>query len=411
MRPTASVCLIVMTALALAACTARLDPRWTINERTPIATKANDTGLVFPAGATPDRAPGLARTQSGCSAAGASSEGVRGAVQPGVGAYVHIDYWTSAAVPGLTARTMPAQTSFDGVLRLVAPDGQLRAQEKTLLATFLTVNRSAYSQDIPSREDRIAAAEVVDRNQTALWNAFVGNLCVAFIAAPVGSDRSALSFTSDVLQLCEAVRKARDPKLSYYSQVFVYARAPGEDVADCTFPAPVLNAAPRPPLAPGTLLGTLASNAANTLGMVAAGTATRLDRTSFYDQSALQIAALGDITLQRPRFGERGTETWSLLDWEASGTCLDAADRTLAIRRVTLDGGAGFAIGTGGNYRLIRRLTQSGYERRVEPVDGKRRRKSLAHSDLAYLTPADVTHVEWRDPQGRRARSSCSPRD
>jgi hypothetical protein len=407
-----SACLTIVVGLTLSGCAARLDPTWTINERTPVTNEATQVGLGFPTSQPSTPAADLqARTVTRCGPATVAHTESRGALRPGVGAHLRIDYWTTSAatiVGGPWSSVMPTRASFDGILRKVPAGGRLSAQEKVLLGTFLAVNRSYVSSSEPNTLQRGEAAKVVDAQQAILWNAFVENFCIEFLASPTEVTTSVLLFKSDAIRLCQALQ---DSDRDAFSLVFVHAKPNGfkpNGFKPCEIPTPMTSAASPPTLPRSTLLGTLQANARNTFGQVAAGAGMSQGRSTFYIDVGLQIAAVGEITLQRPRFGARGTETWSLADWEASGICVGENGERIEIAHVILRGGASFAIKEVGNYRVLRRLMADGYTFRVEAVDTPTLQRTLAHADLTHLTPADVVEVLWRSDRWPLVAAACS---
>jgi hypothetical protein len=417
-----AACLTIVIGLTVSACATRLSPTWTINERTPVTSDVEKVGLAFPAadttGSAMDPRDSRSKTVAVCGPSTVKHIYSRGALRPGLGSHLQVDYWTTSAttiVDGPWAAVMPTIANFDGILRKVPADGRLSGQEKMLLGTFLAVNRTFVSRERPSKVERETAARIVDRYQAKLWNAFVENFCVEFIASPTETDTSVLLFKSDSIRLCEALRDKVSPAdLEAYSRVFVYIDQSGTRTIECEKPKGQQGgpgSAPTLPPGQSTLLGTLQDSARNTLGQVAAGIGAAQGATTFYVDVGLQIAALGDITLQQLRFGAPGTETWSLADWEESGVCVGLNGEELSVARVILRGGARFAIKDEGNYRVVRRVTEAGYVARVESVgDRPHYPRSLSRTDLAHLSPTDVVDVQWNSKVRGRNAAICSKR-
>lgn len=422
-------------------CAARLDPTWVISDATPVRAASSPSeddqpGIIeYANGALPVVASGEIPRPSAAEKCGFGSPdpvGIVAAMRPGVGTRLTVRYWsTFDDSTTFQSALLPSSSVFDVVLRLAPVDGKLSPEESTLLAAFLATNRNnpdiskadKAAPSIEAPEDkqrsqglRVEAASVVARNETRLWNALVRTLCVQFVAVsaegtvdgvdvPGGmiikadSDRHVFSFAADMLALCRAIDDdGRDSDKRVFAELFLPAALSG---ACSTTTDGIGNTRP--------LLGFGAGDQGNSAASVAAGSASVVSETNYFTYGP-RVATVSTITLQSPRFHSRGTETWSLADWESSGLCDVPGKPRAAIAAIRMKGGARFRIVTGAagdaTNRVQRRLA-TGYRHDIVGPDWRTSKRTLSHAALFALGPSDVDDVVWVDRKMRR-HHECS---
>ena len=412
--------LALAALLAIGGCAGpSIDPGWSITGATEAIQEQRPedfrVGLVaLPSSALqPGIGPAVA-TRCHSSAAGG-----RVVFRPGVGARLRLAFWSitsSAAGAGM----IPLAAESDLVLRQVGPQGRLTTEEKLTLNTLLATNRRNERTDGSSDPARLrAAAETIATHEVRLWNALVESLCIGFAEE---SGTGLLVPEADLSHLCEALPEQTPPtELSprlHFARVFIHPQAPPNIGNPCHGTGAVgEDNSPHPDHAIRRLIGGARDQLA-TAASVASGSSTGLTGDFFHRQQNIRVASLGEVRMQSPRFGDPGTEEWSLADWAASGICRDprAGTGSPRISSVHIDG-ASFRIveeGQQPTHRVVRLLEASigensrgeqaarvftRYRFEIERIGEGR--SSLPAEDLAHLSPSDVSFTLWRVGAGR----------
>ncbi|MEZ5762790.1 MAG: hypothetical protein R3D69_00095 [Xanthobacteraceae bacterium] len=395
--------LVLLVAAATTACApGPLSPTWRVDADTAIG--ARSTGAIIPElRVLPPLVAGDVPLPQAARSCGHSSPptGVVAALRPGVGARIHVAYWTSGPYVDSQATgfstTIPFANRFDFVLRLIPPDGALRPDEEMFLNTLLLTNRLQIGREGKTRQE---AAQVLSRWRIPMWNALVRTLCVEFVRSRHLA-RNVLSFKVDIRALCRAIPIQRDRRR--YAAYLLQR-------------APTVSCPEREVETHGSVIGANTDDQQNAPADVAATSALPAGPTGFYMLDVVQVAAVGEISVEAVEYGDALTSSWSLAEWEGSGICAmpgkPALPRITAVRL----GHQATAIADGhlATHRIVRRLGHS-YSYSVEPIPGVPQPlfgvPIIPRSDLALITSNDVTAIQWQvDAAERDARTVAPPR-
>lgn len=386
----------------IAGCVSELESQWTVNSQTSVSSFGHISKRALEVAAIPE--PAIAAT---CGGGIRSAEGTELAIRPGVGSRVRIHFWSGLEDNSeRQSYSLPSAIVFDGVLRLAPANGTLDPDERALLATFLLVHRrNPLPADVQS-----LAREALESQEVDLWNELVRTMCVEVARVTYVNSQSTtvatqrtLVFKSDLIALCNIV----EPKRREAFARFFIDTAASLDRGRCTG------------VSDGSLIGSEpAAGQTNNWQSLVSAQGRADDSGPFYapDQH-IKIADLGDLTFQRPRFGTRGTEAWTLEDWQASGICRDQkqdADRPV-IDRLEIRGGQRLNVIYIGSpqSRIVRTFTSDGPTYLLETPSGKPVRQftaTISASDLRLLSPRDVRGITWKKSKDSSAivHPSCS---
>jgi hypothetical protein len=367
--------LVLLAAAATAACApGPLSPTWRVDADTAIGAVSKGELPALAADGVP-----LPQAAQSC---GHSSPptGVVAALRPGVGARIQVGYWTSGPYDSGTAEgfstSIPFTSRFDFVLRLIPSEGVLRPDEELFLNTVLLTNRLQIGPDGNTRNN---AAQVFSRWRIPMWNALVQTLCVEFVLSQHLA-RNVLSFKVDIRALCLAIPIDGDRR-SYSAYLLEFPQRVDPPV-DC--PARVVKTH-------GSVIGANTDDQQNAPADVAATSALPAGPSGFYISNVVQVAAVGDITIDAVAYGDALTRSWSLAEWEGSGICRvpgeHALPRIVAVRlgHQTVS----IADGRVATHRIRRKLsdsyTYSVQRCRRSTLASGRRRMGGAHGRAAAL--------------------------
>lgn len=339
-------------------------------------------------------------------AASASSQNAKPifALRPGVGARVTLTTWSAGtlrAALGSGNSSPPELTPTKIALRLVARGERIDPDERAVLASFLTSNRTEWSSDEAtndypvSEQTRRALAGVLEANQSSIWNAFVRSLCIEVReTAPPGVEARmpAIRAVANMAALCAAL-PVRSRKA--FVAAFIDTRAAAEN-PNCA--GWIVN---RSLNGVGQLVDSVAWPAA-ALAVVTTG-----GDNDYYDSgsSGSPKTLLGEIEIDAVRPMERGAPHWSLAAWEASGICRYDGEET-HIDAVLLRGGAIYlkVVEEKPTYRIVDRHTA----RDLIRIEGTNPFKArILRSDLKLLTAADVRGLRWKAGENEVKISGC----
>jgi hypothetical protein len=317
---------------------------------------------------------------------------------------------------------------MDVVLRRIGRGGQLTSSERVVLDTLLATSRLRRSDGSQPEAWAKDGANTVANNEATLWNALVETLCISIVTERDSTpSRPLLRAEADLSHLCEAVQD-ENQRLAF-ARLFVRPRAEGyahqyrchlEGAAEDS-QTRLQTAEPHRGHRIQKLIGGVGQDeSAEPLGStsaVAAGAGYRMPGDFYAPQPMVKVGATGEIRMQSPRFGDLGTEQWTLRDWEQSAICRDprpgAGEPFLS--SVNVDG-ATFTIlrqGEVPTHQVRRILGPEGYRFEIERIPGVQGPASLAEADLALLHPGDVSFTNWRVERGGRrlwSRPSCARR-
>ncbi|WP_139136443.1 hypothetical protein [Pseudomonas simiae] len=295
----------------------------------------------------------------------------------------------------------PVLTPTNVAIRLIGSGQRIDADERAVLATFLTANRTEWSSGDPtgdypvSEKSRGALAEVLEANQSALWNALVGSMCIEVRkTAPPGVELKvpAIRAIGNMAALCAAMPAA---SRKAFVEAFIDTLS-ATDNPDCA--GWIVN---RSLNGVGPLVHSVAWPFA-TLAVVTKG-----GDNGYYDSGGLGSpkTLLGEIVFDAVRPLEIGAPHWSLAAWEASGICRLDSEET-RIDAVLLNGGAAYlkVVDENPTHRIIDRHVTRALERNKDTNPFK---ASILRTDLRLLTAADVRGLRWMAGENEVKISGC----
>lgn len=415
---------VLAIGLTLGGCVGpTISPGWTLTERTPVLRSDSPGAAGIRIEETRALTPGYRATVGNSCHPSLAAETGQAVFRPGVGAHLRLGFWSTSTNRAREAVFLPLNLEMDLVLRRIGEGGQLNSAERVVLDTSLATSRLR-----PSDENELPAlaqegADAVANNEVPLWNALVETLCVSIISERDSTPaRPLLRVEADLSRLCEAISDARQQQAfarRFVDAVYGTCHLGGAQGAG---DPRLQTAAAHPGHRIRRLVGGNERDPTQELlgstSAVAAGAGYRMEGDFYAASQNVTVGATGEIRLQSPQFGDRGTEHWTLQDWEESRICRDGRPGATEpwISSVNIDGYS-FAIrrrGEGPATHEIRRIFgPDGYRFEVAQRPNGTGTQSLEASDLALLHPADVSFTNWRvERRGRRlwSRPYCARR-
>lgn len=393
----ARLTMMLSAALVLGGCAVGM-----LSPRTPVALD----GSIGPIGAVAVIKPtsGIPRAEFGTACASDSdvlAPKPAGtplyAVRPGVGSRVTLTTWSAGTLRadlGYGNASPPALSPINVAIRLVAEGQLLDPAERTVLATFLSANRTEWSSlsgptsEFPvDAETRQALVADLESHQAALWNSLVRSLCLE--VREIATDKvkpakekpnlTAIRAIANMAALCAALPET---SRAAFVRVFIDRR-----------------------LSASTCIGSIVNRSLNGVGRLtdsAAWPTTVLAVASkggdndYYDSDRLgspkTLFGMVEVNLVRPL--DAAAPQWSLRAWEASGICrTDGEDAR--IDAVLLRGGWTYL--TVESEEPTYRIKDEYVGRDLERIRGSNLFKfSIHRNELKRLTAADVRALRWK---------------
>ena len=302
----------------------------------------------------------------------------------------------------------PIVRTIDLRLRILDPDvGRLDVSEQQALGTFLQVNRSrAWSHDGASEPEGITRAErqmlatALRDREAAVWNAFVGGLCVKAIA-PASQAAPVLVVQADIRALCRALPNARD-RQRFARAFLVVSNTDPQYRRGCD--------AARNPREPMTLVGLRGDLALGNWASTALA-ANAEDGDYYYAQDlalASPRAVQGTVEFDAVAPFRPDPPTWSLREWEQAGIC--GGTLRLRIRALRLRGsGQTYSIVEDPNYETTHTVSVAAGRRELVILRDRYRNWSLPVAALSALTVADVDELVWASERTSESPETAPP--
>ncbi|TIN95552.1 MAG: hypothetical protein E5Y06_12440 [Mesorhizobium sp.] len=303
----------------------------------------------------------------------------------------------------------PIVRTVDVRLREVNPSGgHLDVDEQQALATFLQVNRSrAWVEDAGSegdgltRPERQKLAAALKTHEAAVWNAFVGSLCVKAIAPSKNASAAAraapvLVVQADIRAICRAL-PGRQDRQRFARAFLVTGGSDSEYLKGC--------AAARLTREPMTVFGVRGDTALGSWASAALA-ANPGEADNYYAQEwvlASPKALQGTIEFDAVAPFQTDPPTWSLKEWEDAGICLRSPK--LKIKALRLRGSSQqYRIVDDPNLETTHNVVLANGKRDLVTLHKQTFSWSLPVSVLSVLTASDVDELVWasnRTPQSK----------
>ncbi|WP_311031711.1 hypothetical protein [Mesorhizobium koreense] len=303
----------------------------------------------------------------------------------------------------------PIVRTIDVRLREVNPSGgHLDVDEQQTLATFLQVNRSrAWVEDAGSegdgltRPERQKLAEALKMHEAAVWNAFVGSLCVKSIVRSKNAGAAAraapvLAVQADIRALCRAL-PGRQNRQSFARAFLVTDGSDGEYLKGC--------GAAHLTREPMTIFGVRGDTALGSWASAALA-ANPGEADNYYAQEwvlASPKTLQGTIEFDAVAPFQTDPPTWSLKEWENAGICGRPAE--LKIKALRLRGSSQqFRIVDDPNFETTHNVVLANAKRDLVTLHKQIFNWSLPVTVLSVLTAADVDELIWasdRTPESK----------
>ncbi|MDM4769055.1 hypothetical protein [Solimonas sp. SE-A11] len=319
------------------------------------------------------------------------SIGLPYAVRPGVGSRVVLSTFSAGTFRerlGSGNSGPPTLTPIRISLRLVEEGRPIDLDERAVLASFLTANRTEWSSedatdDYPvSKSRRSTLVQTLEDNQAKLWNALVRSVCIEVrnVSPGKGQVLPAIRAVADMAALCATIEDA-DVRREFV-RAFIDVRAAHDNKIACNS---IVN---RSLNGTGSLVaGAGWLNAA--LGLSAGG-----GDNDYYDSGVLASskAIIGaiDLNVVRPFFSD--APPWSLAAWEKSRICEVNDEAKIVALRLK---------GTDNYFEVVEsepthRVIYGHIQRSLVRIEGSSPFKTrIARTDLRLLTAADVQGLRW----------------